>query len=51
MLDSHDELQVSEMINISRLAKIAYENDVQVMVEGPGHVPLKYKQKSVKSSH
>ncbi|HYF99397.1 MAG TPA: phosphomethylpyrimidine synthase ThiC [Candidatus Saccharimonadales bacterium] len=40
ILDSHDELQVSEMINISRLAKIAYENDVQVMVEGPGHVPL-----------
>jgi phosphomethylpyrimidine synthase len=40
ILDSHDELQVSEMINISRLAKIAYENDIQVMVEGPGHVPL-----------
>jgi phosphomethylpyrimidine synthase len=40
ILDSHDELQVSEMINVSRLAKIAYENDVQVMVEGPGHVPL-----------
>ena len=28
------------MINVSRLAKIAFENDVQVMVEGPGHVPL-----------
>ncbi len=40
ILDSHDELQVAEMINISRLAKVAYENDVQVMVEGPGHVPL-----------
>jgi phosphomethylpyrimidine synthase len=40
ILDSHDELQVSEMINVSRLAKIAYENNVQVMVEGPGHVPL-----------
>lgn len=40
ILDSHDELQVAEMINVSRLAKIAYENDVQVMVEGPGHVPL-----------
>ncbi|WP_148686764.1 phosphomethylpyrimidine synthase ThiC [Candidatus Nitrosocosmicus hydrocola] len=40
ILDSHDELQISEMINVSRLAKIAYENDVQVMVEGPGHVPL-----------
>lgn len=40
ILDSHDELQISEMINVSRLAKIAYANDVQVMVEGPGHVPL-----------
>lgn len=40
ILDSHDELQVSEMINVSRLAKAAYENDIQVMVEGPGHVPI-----------
>ena len=40
ILDSHDELQVSEMINVSRLAKKALENDVQVMIEGPGHVPL-----------
>ena len=41
ILDSHDELQVQEMINISRLTKIAHEKDVQVMVEGPGHVQLK----------
>ena len=40
ILDSHDELQVSEMINVSRLAKKAHEKDVQVMIEGPGHVPL-----------
>ena len=40
ILDSHDELQVAEMINVSRLVKIAHENDIQVMVEGPGHVPL-----------
>lgn len=40
ILDSHDELQVQEMINISRLTKQAHEQDVQVMVEGPGHVPL-----------
>ena len=40
ILDSHDELQVQEMINISRLAKQAHEKDIQVMVEGPGHVPL-----------
>ena len=40
ILDSHDELQVQEMINISRLTKQAHQKDVQVMVEGPGHVPL-----------
>ena len=40
ILDSHDELQVQEMINISQLTKRAHEQDVQVMVEGPGHVPL-----------
>lgn len=40
ILDSHDELQVAEMINVSRLAKRAHAKDVQVMIEGPGHVPL-----------
>lgn len=40
ILDSHDELQVAEMINVSRLAKRAHEKDIQVMIEGPGHVPL-----------
>lgn len=40
ILDSHDELQVQEMINISQLTKRAHQQGVQVMVEGPGHVPL-----------
>jgi len=40
ILDSHDELQVQEMINVARLSKRAHEYDIQVMVEGPGHVPL-----------
>lgn len=40
ILDSHDELQVAEMINVARLAKRAHEYEVQVMIEGPGHVPL-----------
>ncbi|MDA7960793.1 MAG: phosphomethylpyrimidine synthase ThiC [Nitrosopumilus sp.] len=40
ILDSHDELQVQEMINVARLARRARENDIQVMAEGPGHVPL-----------
>lgn len=40
ILDSHDELQVQEMINVARLTRRAHQKDVQVMVEGPGHVPL-----------
>ena len=40
ILDSHDELQVQEMINVAQLTKRAHEQDIQVMVEGPGHVPL-----------
>ncbi|MCY3853963.1 MAG: phosphomethylpyrimidine synthase ThiC [Thaumarchaeota archaeon] len=40
ILDSHDELQIQEMINISRLAKVAHDKNVQIMIEGPGHVPL-----------
>jgi len=40
ILDSHDELQIQEMINVSRLTKRAHNKNVQVMVEGPGHVPL-----------
>jgi phosphomethylpyrimidine synthase len=40
ILDSHDELQLQEMINVARLCKRAHEKDIQVMVEGPGHVPL-----------
>lgn len=40
ILDSHDELQVQEMINVARLTRRAHQGDVQVMVEGPGHVPL-----------
>lgn len=40
ILDSHDELQIQEMVNVARLTRRAHDHDVQVMVEGPGHVPL-----------
>ncbi len=40
ILDSHDELQIAEMVNVAKLAKEARKNDIQVMIEGPGHVPL-----------
>ena len=38
--DAHDEFQISELIESARLVKSALEKGVQVMVEGPGHVPL-----------
>jgi len=37
--DSHDELQIQELVNNSRLARKAVESGVQVMIEGPGHMP------------
>jgi len=40
VLDAHDYAQMAEMLNIARLVERAWEKNVQVMVEGPGHVPL-----------
>ncbi|MEZ0248566.1 MAG: phosphomethylpyrimidine synthase ThiC [Thermoproteus sp.] len=38
--DAHDEIHVAELIEAARLVKRARKAGVQVMVEGPGHVPL-----------
>ncbi len=38
--DANDEAQFSELRTLGELTKIAWEHDVQVMVEGPGHVPM-----------
>ncbi|QTH63576.1 phosphomethylpyrimidine synthase ThiC [Psychrosphaera ytuae] len=38
--DANDEAQFSELRTLGELTKIAWQHDVQVMVEGPGHVPL-----------
>ncbi len=38
--DSHDEFHVAELLETARLVKRARKAGVQVMVEGPGHVPL-----------
>ncbi|MFN3803491.1 MAG: phosphomethylpyrimidine synthase ThiC [Pyrobaculum sp.] len=38
--DAHDEFHVAELIEAARLAKRAVKKGVQVMIEGPGHVPL-----------
>ena len=38
--DAHDEFHVAELVEAARLAKKAVKKGVQVMIEGPGHVPL-----------
>ncbi|MDG4657344.1 phosphomethylpyrimidine synthase ThiC [Ectobacillus antri] len=38
--DANDEAQFKELETLGELTKIAWKHDVQVMVEGPGHVPM-----------
>ena len=38
--DANDEAQFAELHTLGELTKIAWEYDVQVMIEGPGHVPM-----------
>ncbi|MGH8248253.1 MAG: phosphomethylpyrimidine synthase ThiC, partial [Gammaproteobacteria bacterium] len=38
--DANDEAQFAELRTLGELTRIAWDNDVQVMIEGPGHVPM-----------
>src|SRR5213080_2055271 len=38
--DANDEAQLSELRTLGELTTIAWKHDVQVMIEGPGHVPM-----------
>lgn len=38
--DANDEAQFAELETLGELTKIAWRHDVQVMIEGPGHVPM-----------
>ena len=38
--DANDEAQFAELRTLGELTEIAWKHDVQVMIEGPGHVPL-----------
>jgi phosphomethylpyrimidine synthase len=40
LADASDEAQFAELKVLGELTKIAWEHDVQVMIEGPGHIPL-----------
>ena len=38
--DANDEAQMGELATLGELTKVAWKHDVQVMIEGPGHVPM-----------
>jgi phosphomethylpyrimidine synthase len=38
--DANDEAQFAELRTLGELSKIAWQHDVQVFIEGPGHVPM-----------
>jgi phosphomethylpyrimidine synthase len=38
--DANDEAQLAELKTLGELTRIAWKHDVQVMIEGPGHVPM-----------
>ncbi|MCY7884167.1 phosphomethylpyrimidine synthase ThiC [Bacillus spizizenii] len=38
--DANDEAQFAELETLGELTQIAWKHDVQVMIEGPGHVPM-----------
>jgi len=40
LADANDEAQFAELETLGELTRIAWEHDVQVMIEGPGHVPM-----------
>ncbi|MCW8934108.1 MAG: phosphomethylpyrimidine synthase ThiC [Gammaproteobacteria bacterium] len=40
LADANDAAQFGELETLGELTKIAWEHDIQVMIEGPGHVPL-----------
>ncbi|CAF0698632.1 phosphomethylpyrimidine synthase ThiC [Candidatus Methylacidithermus pantelleriae] len=38
--DANDRAQLAELQTLGELTKIAWDHDVQVMIEGPGHIPM-----------
>lgn len=40
LADANDEAQFSELATLGELTQTAWQHDVQVMIEGPGHVPM-----------
>ncbi len=46
--DATDKPQIQELITLGELAKRAYEKNVQVMIEGPGHIPINQIETNIK---
>ncbi|WP_306475751.1 phosphomethylpyrimidine synthase ThiC, partial [Methyloversatilis sp.] len=40
IFDANDEAQLAELKTLGELTQVAWQHDVQVMIEGPGHVPM-----------
>ncbi len=47
LADANDRAQFAELETLGELTKIAWEHDVQVMIEGPGHVPMQMIKENV----
>ena len=45
--DANDEAQFAELHTLGELTQVAWKHDVQVMIEGPGHVPLQLIKENV----
>lgn len=48
IFDANDKAQISELETLCKLSKIATKEGVQVMIEGPGHMPMNIIEKHVK---
>jgi phosphomethylpyrimidine synthase len=47
LADANDAAQFGELETLGELTRIAWEHDVQVMIEGPGHVPMQMIKENV----
>ncbi len=47
LADANDEAQFAELNTLGELTQIAWKHDVQVMIEGPGHVPMQMIKENV----
>ena len=49
--DANDKSQFSELETLGELTKIAWKHNVQVMIEGPGHVPMQLIKENVEKQN